>query len=252
MGDRTPRREQAAGGTTHTQGGGQVAAPSRVFALPTLRAFEGAPQVVAALEAAVDEANARAQRLEHVLFTGASRSGKRLLAEAVIRELAQPCQRADGECVHTLSHLMELVRPLRARDVLLLRNVDRLPKRGQQYLAGMLEERRAPRPWRERAEKRGFLATVEQEDCAAPLPPFTLVATAATTEAMQPVLRARFELVFALPVPCARAHAAAVRRAALARGATLPEPVVASLSALPPDIVESATLAALLEAGARH
>lgn len=138
---------------------GQAAAgmPVSLFDVPTLRAFEAPAGLMLLLEAAVDRANVESRRLEHLLLIGPDGGGKRVVARVLVRELAQRCVEVEGSCIDNLDHLMELLRQLRDRDVLVVHHIDRMPKRGQRHLAEALRERRAPRaaralrePWAKR------------------------------------------------------------------------------------------------------
>lgn len=191
-----------------------VARPrTHIFDAPTIRSFDAPREVTNLLEAAVDQANIDARRLEHMLICGPAGSGKQVLARAVVRELAQHAAEIDGECIENLEHLMELVRLLRARDVLLIRNLDRMAKRGQRNLAVMLSERLAPRsarPVRPRFAERDPDAPREA------VVDFSLLATAGDASKVQPVLRQYIELTVQLAAPsCPQMYSAVSRAAAL-------------------------------------
>ncbi|MBL9140874.1 MAG: AAA family ATPase, partial [Phycisphaerae bacterium] len=190
-----------------------IAERARIFDAPTIRSFDGPFGSMPVLEAAVDQANLDARRLEHILIVGPAGAGKQVLARAIVRELAQQAVEVDGESVESLSHLMELVRLLKARDVLVVRHVDLMPERGQQHLAVIVGERRAPRLTRAALERREWLGLTTPEPAPAPLPEFSLLATAADMAKVQPMLRQHIELTLRLATPNAQCQHAAIRRA---------------------------------------
>lgn len=186
---------------------------ARIFDAPTIRSFDGPYGSMQVLEAAVDQANMDARRLEHILVAGPAGCGKQVLARAVVRELAQRSVEIDGESVENLPHLMEIVRPLRDRDVLVVRHLDLMAARGQHHLAVIVGERRAPRLTRATQERREWLGLTTPEPTPPPLPDFSLLATAGDVLKVQPVLRRLFELTVKLATPSADCQRVAIRRA---------------------------------------
>lgn len=180
------------------------------FEAPTIRSFAGPCAGLQLLEAAVDQANQDGRRLEHLLLCGPAGCGKQILARAVVRELAQRAVEVDGDGVDNLSHLMELVRSLRPRDVLLVRHLDRMPRRGQLHLAVMLTEHHAPRAARRPHEP---FARHDPDAPREQVADFTLLGTTARPERVQPALWRQFEWRIQLPAPTLEHQHAAVRRA---------------------------------------
>ncbi len=218
---------------------GSLGHRARVFDAPTLRSFDCPHGSIKLLEAAVDLANMDARRMEHLLITGPAGSGKLVLARAVVRELAQRAVEVEGESIESLAHLMQLARSMRYRDVLLIRHLDLVPKRGQAHLAVMLDELHAPRAARPPHE-----LFVRRDPDAQPetVAEFTLLATAADPARVLPVLKQHFELTLYLEPPTERGLCSAIRRALAGFGLTA-EPAaiqgVAAVTSAWPDCAES-------------
>jgi Holliday junction resolvasome RuvABC ATP-dependent DNA helicase subunit len=185
---------------------------ARIFEAPTIRCFDAPAGSMHVLEAAVDQANMDARRLEHLLLVGPAGSGKQVLARAVVRELAQQAVEVDGESVENLPHLLAIIRPLRNRDVLVVRHVDQMAPRGQQHLAVIVGERRVPRVTRTALERQEWLGLAEPEPPAV-IPEFSLLATAADPAKVQPMLARHVELTVRLAAPSPACQRSAIRRA---------------------------------------
>jgi Holliday junction DNA helicase RuvB len=152
----------------------------------TLAAFVGQKGPVRNLKVAIDAARIRNEPLDHVLLSGLPGLGKTTLAELIARELQVNFRSTSAPVIERAADLAGLLAGLKARDVLFIDEVHRLPAAVEEYLYSAMED--------------FFLDIVIDQGPRArsvrlQIEPFTLVGATTREGLLAPPFRARFGVV---------------------------------------------------------
>jgi holliday junction DNA helicase RuvB len=149
----------------------------------TLAAFVGQQGPVRNLKVAIEAARLRGEPLDHTLLSGLPGLGKTTLAELIARELQANFRSTSAPVIERAADLAGLLTGLKARDVLFIDEIHRLPATVEEYLYSAMEDFVLDIVIDQGPRARSVRLQIE---------PFTLVGATTREGLLAPPFRARF------------------------------------------------------------